>query len=514
MQKLAALVFLVVLGGSLRVTPGEASSGTQGSSGSTTTDSTQPVGQTGTWNLIFSDEFSASSLDRAKWTPGWFGTGITGPVNSGESACYDSRHVTLPGDGALHLRLDATANTCKGMSMPYTGGLVSSNGLFQFAYGYTEFRVYLPATSSGQIANWPGTWSDGQSWPADGENDTMEGLGGPACYHFHSNMGGPGSCAGGNYSGWHTYASNWQPGIVTYFYDGVKVGQITTGITAAPQYLILQYTINSSRVATVPNEMQVDYVRVWTAASGAGASWQATADISAAPSSWAANQTQTFNVGLTNTGTQTWPAGGTNPVKLDLNFSTTKGGSKDISCCWKVSKITPLSGDVAPGGSTTVSVTVTAPAAGGSYYLEAQLFRDHLFWFPNWTYKGVSVAAATWKATYAMSPPTTWTPGQTQSVSVTLTNTGNQTWNAAGSNPVKLDINFSTSHNGSHDIACCWKTSQIFNLSGDVAPGGSVTLTVSVTAPTVPRGYYLEAQLFKDHRFWFGTWTYSVVKVG
>ena len=222
-----------------------------------------PVGQTGNWNLTFSDEFNSTALDLTKWTPGWFGTGITGPVDSSELACYDSAHVAEAGDGNLHLKLDATPNTCGGNSLNYTGALISSNGLFQYAYGYVEFRVYLPPVGSGQIANWPATWSDGQSWPADGENDTMEGLGGPACYHFHSSAGGPGSCASSNDSGWHTFASYWQPGVATYFYDGVQVGQITTGITSAPQYLVLDYTLNSTS-ASVPNEMLVDYVRVWT----------------------------------------------------------------------------------------------------------------------------------------------------------------------------------------------------------------------------------------------------------
>ena len=227
----------------------------------------QPLGQSGSWNLIFSDEFGGTTLDGQKWTSGWFGTGITGPVNSSELACYDSANVTEPGDGNLHLALKVTPNTCKGYSMPYTGALVSSNGLFQYAYGYVEFHVYLPAAGPGQIANWPATWSDGQSWPADGENDTMEGLGGPACFHFHSPSGGPGSCARGDYSGWHTFASNWQAGVVTYFYDGVQVGQITTGITSASEYLILNYTLNASIVGAVPNEMLVDYVRVWTPAT-------------------------------------------------------------------------------------------------------------------------------------------------------------------------------------------------------------------------------------------------------
>ena len=263
MQKLALLVVVLALGPSPSVAPSLSPAPVRALS-----TTPQPLGQPpGDWNLIFSDEFNGTALDSTKWTPGWFGTGITGPVNAEELACYDSTHVRAAGDGNLHLLLDATPNTCKGKSMPYTGALVSSNGLFQYAYGYVEFHVYAPASSPGQMANWPATWSNGQSWPGDGENDTMEGLGGPACYHFHSPAGGPGTCARGDFTGWHTFASDWEPGVVTYFYDGNQVGQITSGITSAPQYLVLEYTLNGSNVATVPTEMLIDYVRVWTPAS-------------------------------------------------------------------------------------------------------------------------------------------------------------------------------------------------------------------------------------------------------
>ena len=55
------------------------------------------------------------------------------------------------------------------------------------------------------------------------------------------------------------------PGSVTYFYDGREVGQITTGITNTPMYLILNQGIGVGDLAgtealPVPNEL-VDYVR-------------------------------------------------------------------------------------------------------------------------------------------------------------------------------------------------------------------------------------------------------------
>lgn len=228
----------------------------------------QPVGQAGWSTMIFSDEFDTPSLNTVVWTPGWFGTGITGPINA---ACHDSNLISQPGDGSLHLKFIPQQNTCRTTASPYTGGLVSSNpsdGVaghigFQFTYGYKEFRAYLPPTATRKVGNWPALWSAGQRWPADGEDDVVEGLhGGQACYHFHSSAGDPGGCAHGNYGGWHTFGSDWQPGSVTYYYDGVRVGKITRGVTAVPHYLIMN-TGHHSDVVVAPSELLVDYVRVW-----------------------------------------------------------------------------------------------------------------------------------------------------------------------------------------------------------------------------------------------------------
>jgi beta-glucanase (GH16 family) len=201
------------------------------------------------------------------------GNGITGPVNPLELACYSSANVTEPGDGTLHMLLDAQSNTCIGGTHPYTGAMISSNGKFQFTYGYMEFRLYLPAGSPGKIANWPAAWSFSKvnSTCCQGEDDTMEGLAGNACYHFHGSAGGPGGCASGDYTGWHTFASYWRAGVVDYYYDGAHVGQITLGITSNPQYLILDNTLMASSNTSagpllIPADMRVDYVRTWTPA--------------------------------------------------------------------------------------------------------------------------------------------------------------------------------------------------------------------------------------------------------
>jgi hypothetical protein len=232
----------------------------------TTSGTPQPVGIPGNWNLVLDSEFTGSSLP-ADWQTGWFGSGVTGGVNSGEEDCYSPNNITFPGDGTLHINLTATSSTCDGSTKPYTTGLVTTNPDdgrtgpgFQYTYGVLEARVYVPANGT-QIANWPAVWTDGQSWPADGEDDVMEGLSGKACWHFHDPQGGPGGCDTTLTPGWHTFASDWQPGSLTYYYDGVEVGSITTGIASAPMYIILGNGVDPGN--TAPDSMQVQYVRVW-----------------------------------------------------------------------------------------------------------------------------------------------------------------------------------------------------------------------------------------------------------
>jgi|GEM_PF-1170543 len=225
-----------------------------------------PLGIPGTWTLKFADEFNGTSLNTADWTPNWLGsccTQITAPVNTTEDAAYDPAQVTVSG-GTLRFALISSPITIGSKTYPYRSGMIQSNGKHQYTFGAFEARLYFPASGT-SIANWPAWWTDGQNWPTDGEMDIVEGLSGSACYNFHSQQSPPGGCPTGNFTGWHTYASNWQSGVVKYYYDGVLVGTQNTGITSSPMYLILNYATGGccTGPVVVPATMQVDYVRVW-----------------------------------------------------------------------------------------------------------------------------------------------------------------------------------------------------------------------------------------------------------
>jgi beta-glucanase (GH16 family) len=222
-----------------------------------------PLGDPGAWQLAFDDEFNGSSLDTSLWSVGWFGKGITGPLTTTALECFDPARVRQQ-DGQLDLSFRVRPETCGGKRRPYTGAIVSTNGKFSFAYGFVEMKAKLPGTG-GAVYDWPDFWTDGQNWPTDGEDDIVEGLHGQACWHFHSPGQAPGGCDSAPLSGgWHTFGADWEPGSVTYYYDGQAVGTISTGVTGAPMYLIL--SIGGNRLFGGPihrASLRVAYVRVW-----------------------------------------------------------------------------------------------------------------------------------------------------------------------------------------------------------------------------------------------------------
>jgi beta-glucanase (GH16 family) len=218
----------------------------------------------GRWQLKFDDTFTGQSLDSTDWSTGWLASGITSPVNSFELECYNPADVAVSG-GALVLNLENRAESCGGTQRPYASGLVNTDGKFEFTYGFMEARIWLPGQGQ-QITNWPAFWADGQDWPQDGEIDVVEGLAGQACWHFENPDGNPGGCAPGTFTnGWHTYGADWEPGSITYYYDGRVVGRVTSGVTSAPMFLILNYATADQQggPVRVPAAMRVEYVRVW-----------------------------------------------------------------------------------------------------------------------------------------------------------------------------------------------------------------------------------------------------------
>jgi hypothetical protein len=226
-----------------------------------------PIGDPGSWHLVFDDEFNGSSLNLAAWSNGLWG--FDGPLDPSELECYPASQVTESG-GSLALTAIQKTASCSisggSISEPYQSGMISTQKSFNFAYGFIEARAYLPG--NGEVADWPGIWAAGNPpLPQDGELDVMEGLSGMACWHYHDSNGDrPGGCPSGTWTGaWHTFAADWEPGKVTWYYDGKAVGTDTQDIASAPEHLILNLAVDTTYGGPIetPASMLLDYIRVW-----------------------------------------------------------------------------------------------------------------------------------------------------------------------------------------------------------------------------------------------------------
>jgi beta-glucanase (GH16 family) len=229
--------------------------------------SPQPVGSVpGPWDLVLNSKFDGSSLSPSVWSTGaWGAPGVTVGNDNIEQDCYDPSRVSVAG-GSLSITAIAQEETCGSVHQPYATGSVTTYGHFSFTYGYMEARIWLPG--SGNVSDWPAFWAVGEPYSdAKGEIDVVEGLHGRACATFHDVTGaGTPACASGSFTGgWHTFAANWEPGSINFYYDGTEISTVTSGVTASPMFLVIDLAVSTSMSPPdiAPTTLRVAYVRVW-----------------------------------------------------------------------------------------------------------------------------------------------------------------------------------------------------------------------------------------------------------
>jgi FtsP/CotA-like multicopper oxidase with cupredoxin domain len=210
-------------------------------------------------------------------------------------------------------------------------------------------------------------------------------------------------------------------------------------------------------------------------------------------------QTAPVVLTVTNTGTFTWPYQGINRVDLGYYWTYPNGSF----AFWGEGRF-PLSGNVAPGGSTTVAASIITPPRPGTYTLHFDMVQEMITWF-NWQGSPPKdftvVVPALYLASYVTSGvPLTLAANQQSgsATTVTVTNTGTFTWPYQGINRVDLGY-YWTYPNGSFAY---WGEGR-FPLSGNVAPGGSDAIIANIIGPPSPGTYTLHFDMVQEWITWF-----------
>ncbi len=182
-----------------------------------------------------------------------------------------------------------------GIPRHYTSARLITHGHFSQPYGRFEARMQLP-TGKGI---WPAFWLlgddiDTNPWPKCGEIDIIENIGDPST--IYSTLHGPGYSgdhaisakfplpAGESVTtGYHLYSVEWAPNDIKFFFDNHLIAHRTPADLPAgahwafdhPFFIILNLAVggawpgNPDETTTFPQQMLVDYVRVYQPVSSA-----------------------------------------------------------------------------------------------------------------------------------------------------------------------------------------------------------------------------------------------------
>ncbi|MFK4297317.1 hypothetical protein ABH924_002467 [Arthrobacter sp. GAS37] len=237
-----------------------------------------PVGDLPGWRRVFGEDFSEGDVPlggfpgpaySAKWSVNYAdGTPDTaGQQSGGRSGYYPSKVLSVK-DGMLDMYL----HTEKGVSMGAAPApkLQPANGrpYDSLLYGRYSVRFRSEALQGFKTA-WL-LWPDSGVWPRDGEIDYPEGDLSKSFYGavhqagsdkniFHENQ------SGARFTAWHTATTEWTPGRVEFFLDGVSIGVNAVGIPDKPMHYILQTEscLTGCPAPATAGHLQVAWVAIW-----------------------------------------------------------------------------------------------------------------------------------------------------------------------------------------------------------------------------------------------------------
>ena len=232
-------------------------------------------------SLFWADEFTGSELSDNYWSHET-GNGSNGWGNN-ELQFYRPQNTSVK-DG--HLIITAKKEPFGGKE--YTSSRIVTKVKKEFRYGRVDIRAALP---KGQ-GIWPALWMLGSnfdtvSWPACGEIDIMEMVGGSGrentvhgTVHWsnngsHAQYGGSKSLTSGKFADeFHVFSIVWNANSITWLVDNTVYNTMSTTPAQLAEFqekffLIFNVAVggnwpgNPDATTQLPQTMYVDYVRVF-----------------------------------------------------------------------------------------------------------------------------------------------------------------------------------------------------------------------------------------------------------
>jgi beta-glucanase (GH16 family) len=281
-------------------------------------------GSGGTWSPAFSYSPNGStdgSLSSYQVNP------LYGPTSASDANVYSISN------GVLSMAIKPTpADISSTVSKPFIAGQLLTDKSFSQTYGYFEMNAKL--SNAAGVVN--GFWllpADG-SWPP--ELDVAEVVGSNPKTLVETSHS-----SGGTTPHWtdvpdtsqafHTYAVDWEPDKLTWYFDGKQVAQQDTPADMnKPMYMLLSTVVGTSSTWAgnpTPGEtgqMQVDYVRAYSHNPNAAAAPAASSPTASTP----AASTPSTSTPSTSTPSTSTPGAGTSTLNLSLSEDAWKGDAR------------------------------------------------------------------------------------------------------------------------------------------------------------------------------------------
>ncbi|HEX3028929.1 MAG TPA: leucine-rich repeat protein [Clostridia bacterium] len=210
------------------------------------------------------------------------------------------------------------------------------------------------------------------------------------------------------------------------------------------------------------------------------------------PDTMTAGQSYKVSVTLKNTGSNTWTAD-----KYML------GGVGD-SDPFAAARQTISGSSIGTNQTAIFTFVMKAPLTAGTYTTDWKMLKPGVAWFGQALTKQVTVTSHANDAVIVSDTiPANMTAGQSYKVSVTLKNTGSNTWNAA--------TNYRLGAVGNNDP---FTTARQTMTTGEaIGVNQQKTFTFTMKAPSTPGTYTTDWQMLKEGVAWFGKALTKQIKV-